>query len=202
MNAFQTGPGDVVRLKDRTGAPRHLDDQTAAIVRAVTEQLLGPIQKQHREEIKAVREIAERMEQGYAQLAKTLEAFAIGDEDVAVASIIDGESKELPHLPRYKADATVVYRLAAKDIGTRLGLPHMVVSYFLGPSGLNWIVSKPKLWNQEFFRMTRRRLWHPDVVDLLAQVIINTDHADRENLTASCGSKMNSVAEVVRSTYR
>jgi hypothetical protein len=202
MSAFRIGHDGVLKLTERNGAPRHDDDKTRAIVRAVTEELLGPIRKQHREEIQAVLEIASRMEQGYSQLARTLEAFAVGDQDVAVASVTDGESAELPHLPRYKADATVVYKLAAKDIGIRLGLPHMVVSYFLGPSGLDWLANKPSLWNQEFFRMTRRRLWHPHIVDLLAGVILNVEHEDRQRLSESCAKKMDFVADVVRATYR
>lgn len=202
MTAYRVPPPNIAPLKERNGAPRHLDDKTTAIVRAVTEQLLGPLQEQHRAEIRAVREIAERMEQGYTQLAKTLEAFAIGDEDVAIAGVTDGESKELPNLPRYKADATLVYRLTAMDIGARIGLNHMLVAYFLGPTGLNWVASKPKMWNQELFRMTKRRLWHPDVVQLLVDVILRPEHPDRNTLTATCLKRIDSVVSIVQGSYK
>jgi hypothetical protein len=191
-------PRRISKLTERNGAPRHEDEKTLAIVKAAVQEMLGPLQKQHREEVQAIRAIAERMENGYVQLAKTLEAFAIGDEDVAVASVIDGESAQLPNLPRYKADATIVYPLKATDIGEALGLPQSIVSYFLGAIGLNWVTTKPRLWNQEFFRMTKRRLWHPDVIRMLADVITKPEHPDRESLSDKCAKRMDAEAPKVR----
>jgi hypothetical protein len=197
VSAYQVPPR-IAKFTERNGAPRHEDEKTTALVKAVVQEVLGPLQKQHREEVQAIRAIAERMENGYVQLAKTLEAFAIGDVDVAIGSVVDGESAQLPNLPRYKADATIVYRLKATDIGEALHLPQSIVSYFLGPIGLNWVATKPKLWNQEFFRMTKRRLWHPDVVPMLAEVITTLDHPERESLSASCVRRMNADASTVR----
>ena len=199
MSAYRIPPAVTV-LKERNGAPRHKDDQTAVIVKAVTEQVLGQLQQQHREEIQAMRDIASRIEHGYTQLAKTMEAFVIGSEDLAIAAVVDGESAELPNLPRYKADPTIVYRFTATDIGRHLGgVPHMQVAYFLGPSGLNWVAQKQTLWNQDLFRMTKRRLWHPNIVGMLRDVIVDRKHVEREALPATCRRRMDEAAEIIES---
>jgi hypothetical protein len=198
LSAYRFGATKVTQLTEQNGAPRHEEDKTAAIVRGVTEQLLGPLQKQHRVEVRAMREIADRIERGYTNLAKTLEAIAIGEEELAIAGVTDGESKELPNFPRYKAEATVIYRLTAKDIGKKLGLSHMLVSYFLGPAGLCWLEKKPTMWNGEMYRMTRRRLWHVDIVNLLKSVIVDPQHDERSGLSTSCSKRMDSVASDVR----
>jgi hypothetical protein len=58
-----------------------------------------------------------------------------------------------------------------------------------------------QMWNQELYRMTKRRLWHADIVKLLANVVLDATHSDRENLPAACIRRMNSVAESVRNCY-
>jgi len=197
MSAFRVPPptSPVVRpLRERNGAPRHVDEQQVALVRAATRELIGPLLEQHRDELRAVREIAQRMEAGYNNLAQRLEAFVIGEEEVAVAAVVDGASDELPNLARFKAEATVVYRLTAKDIGKALGdISFSTISYLLGRTGLNWTAARPALWHHELHRMTNRRLWHPDVVGLFAEVILNLEHPERAGLSAACVRRMDAI---------
>ena len=201
MSAYRLPPATpavVVPLRERTGAPRHVDDQQAALVRVVAQEVLGPMLEQHRAELRAMREIAMRMEAGYINLAQRIEGFVIGEEPVAVAAVVDGVSDNLPNLARFKADATVIYRLTATDIGNLLGGIQLgIVSYLLGPTGLNWTANKPTLWNQEMHRMTKRRLWHPEVVSLLAHVIVDSEHPDRSAASAACIRRMDAIRATV-----
>lgn len=192
------GPiASIYPLSERNGALRDDDDKIIALVQAAVDNSIGKLERQHHEEMKAFRAVAERMENGFAKLSDTIEAFVIGDSDLAVAGVVDGESRELPNLPRYKADATIVYRLTATDIAQALGIPMSTVSYFLGPNGLNWVTQKPDLWNREFFRMTKRRLWHLDIVGLLRRVILDEQHEDRVGLSEACLHKMDDASAII-----
>lgn len=195
MSSYQARHLQVSELRERNGSPRHEDDKIAAIVKVAVREALLPMQEQHRSEMSEIRKVLERMERGYSKLSKKVEAFTIGDEETAVAGITDGESEDLPNLPRYKADATVVYPYTASQIGKQLNIPYQDVAYFLGPSGLDWITRKPRLWNSELYKMVGRRLWHTDIIGLLREVIVNEHHLERVKLDVRCIRKMDHYAE-------
>jgi hypothetical protein len=199
MSAYGTGPAKPIILTERNGAPRHEDAKMAAIVEAAVERVVGRLEERHREEMQAVRSVAEKVERGFSAMAKTFEAFTIGDKSVAVAAVVDGESKELPNMSRYKADPVLIFRLKATDIASELGIPYGMVNYLLNKNGLDWANQRSEFWNSDFFRMTKRRLWHPLIVAELRAVILDPSHPERAGASKACLRRLDEAAALLKS---
>jgi len=175
---------NLIRLTERNGAPRHEDDKLRAIVKGVVETAL---QQQDRAIVTEMRGLVLRMERGFERLAGNIEAFITGEQDVAVAHLVDQEVDDVPGIARFKAEATVIYKLSAKDIAAALAIAAPDVAYLLSqPHGLDWVRRKPELWCDELFRRTKRRLWHSDTLLLLRNVISDPKHTEREGLSVGC----------------
>lgn len=80
---------------------------------------------------------------------------------------------------RIKADAAMFYTLSASDIAAQLGLPASRVSMLLNSACLDVVHRKPELWSEDIYKKTKRRLWHPQTVAYLRDVITNPNHPDR-----------------------
>jgi|GEM_PF-5617521 len=181
MTAYQAGK--VLPLTERGGAPRHEDDKTRRVIEAAVESAL---QKHDSAVITEMRNIAGRVERGFNRLADSMEAFVSGDREVAVASLTAAKDDDLPSLSTFKASAIIVYPLKASDIAARLGLTQPIVSYLLNVNGLNWSGRKPELWDRGLYDQANRRFWHERVVELLREVILDSEHPEREAVSVGC----------------
>ena len=179
-------PGSTARilpLTERSGSPRSDDVKLAQIVEAA---VAAANEKTNSKFVSELKQVVHRLETGIERLSSSLEAYVTGEQDVAVASLVDGERDDIPSIQRIKAEAATIYTLSATDIANHFGLTWGQVGQLLNQYGLNWSVTKTDLWSKALYQKTRRRLWHPKVLTLLAEVIANQNHQDREGLSAGC----------------
>ena len=183
MTAYKVGQ-PIIPLTERNGAPRHADDKLQALIKAAVK---SANEESDRTLVKEMRELTQRMEKGFTRLSGSLEAYISGEQEVAVAHMVDGDADDLPSISRLKAESTLVYTLSASDIAEQMGIPVADVSYLISQRlGLDWVRAKPELWNDKLFSKTKRRLWHPKTVDLLREVILDAVHPERATASAGC----------------
>lgn len=173
----------VVPLTERNGAPRHPDDKQIRIIRAAVESVIA---ERDSRIISQLEKVVQRFENGMSRLMDTVEAFKSGEKDVAIANLVDSIEDDLPSVSRLKAAASAVFTLTTTEIALQLGLKAQDVSFLLNRQGLNWVLKKPDLWDQETYKRTKRRLWHPFCVNILREVLVDADHDDRLNVSSGC----------------
>lgn len=175
--------GRVVPLTERNGAPRHADDKQIRIIRAAVESVIA---ERDSKVISQLEKVVQRFENGMSRLMETVEAFKSGEKDVAIANLVDSIEDDLPSVSRLKAAPSAVFTLTTTEIALQLGLKAQDVSFLLNRQGLNWVLKKPELWDQETYKRTKRRLWHPFCVKILREVLVDPNHDDRLNVSSGC----------------
>lgn len=173
----------VLPLTESNGAPRHTDDkQKRLIQQAVTSAL----DERDDKLLRKVEALTERLETGMTRLMSVVEGFASGDRDTAVAHLTDGPGDDLPSVSFLKTEPSLIYTYSTTDIADQLGVDWHDISYLLNNHGLAWVETKPDLWDAKTYSKTNRRLWHPNAVKLLREVITNEEHDERAHISAGC----------------
>jgi hypothetical protein len=173
----------ILPLTERSGSPRSDDAKLAQIVEAA---VTAANEKTNSKLVTELKNVVQRLETGIERLSSSLEAYVSGEQDVAVASLVDGERDDVPSIQRIKAEAAAVYTLSATDIAKHFGLTWGQVGQLLNQYGLNWAATKTDLWSKALFEKTHRRLWHPRVLALLTEVVGDEHHPDRQGMSAGC----------------
>lgn len=184
MTSFKTGDAQIIPLRERNLAPRHEDDKMLALMKQAFKEVN---EERDRTLLKEMRNLTERVALGFERLSESIEAYTSGEQDVAVACMVDSPTDDLPALSRLKAESSLVYTLSATDIARQIGIKVADTSFLLSQvNGLDWIHRKPLLWNHGVFTKTKRRFWHPKTVELLLQVVNDRNHPEREGISAAC----------------
>jgi hypothetical protein len=120
----------------------------------------------------ALADVIERLEDLAARLERSIDRLS-GSSGPTIAT------DAVPRPGRVQADAAMFYTLSAGDIAAQLGLPATRVSMLLNSACLDLVHRKPELWSQDIYDKTKRRLWHPQTVAYLRDVISDPNHPDR-----------------------
>ncbi len=116
-----------------------------------------------------------------------VEGFNTGERDTAVAGLTALAQDDLPSISRVKVAPCAIFTHRASDIAAELGLRLNDVSYLVAQKGgLDFVTFHPDLWDHDTFQRLRRRMWHPHTATLLAEIIDDADHHERENVTSGC----------------
>lgn len=184
----------VTQLTERNGATRYQDEKLKQVVVAAVEQAFDAKADAL---LKEMRQTNQNLERAVTRLIENAEGVVLGEHDAAIAGVVDGVADDLPSLARFKADPTVIFRLKTKKIAEMLCLSTGVISYLLNSAGLDWVARKPDLWSQEIHKMTGARVWHPMVVELLREVILDADHLERVGISNACKNALQRAAQLL-----
>ena len=183
MPSYRQAMDNIIPLTERNGAPRHDDEKQRRLIQQAVRAALD-----ERDEVvvKKMQGLIDRLDTGMNRLFNVVEGFAAGERDTSVATLVEGETDDLPSVARFKADSTTIFTLSTTEIGERLGTSRHDISFLLNSGGLDWVGLKPDLWDAKTYKKTNRRFWHPKVVELLRAVLEDPAHDEREGASTGC----------------
>jgi hypothetical protein len=121
----------------------------------------------------ALAALLERLEDLAARLERSVDRLS-GTSGPTIAT------DTVPRPSSIQADAAMFYTLSAGDIAVQLGLPATRVSMLLNSACLDLVHRKPELWSHDIYDKTKRRLWHPQTIVYLREVLMDPNHPDRQ----------------------
>jgi hypothetical protein len=191
---YQPSPLRPIRkLLEPNGAPRSDDEKQLALIQAAVSGLLD---ERDNKIIQRLEKVIERFENGMGRLMETVEAFRSGETDTSIVNFTDSLHDDLPSVSRVKTISSDVYTLSTTEIAKRLGVKPSDVAYLLNANGMDWVGRRPLLWDVGTFKRTKRRMWHHTTATLLTDVLANSEHDERDGLSAGAERVLARCADV------